>query len=112
MDPIGFAFESYNAVGKYRQLKEFKTKGELFSGEPFKNVLDLQNVIATQKADQFAATLSKKLLTYALARELEYFDKTAIELVVKQLKKNQYKFHTAIHTVIRTPAFQHYRTKP
>ena len=71
MDPLGLALENFNALGLYRTQEldqPVDSAGELFTGEPFKNVRELKHILATKHAREFYATLTEKLLIYALGR--------------------------------------------
>ena len=108
MDPIGFAFENFNAIGRYRTKdngRPIDATGKLESGESFKNATDLRRILATKKRDQFARCLTEKMLTYALGRGLEYYDKRTVDHVVGRLQKNGYKFDELIHGIVTSLPF-------
>jgi hypothetical protein len=113
MDPIGFGFENFDAVGAWRD-KEGKhpidPSGELPSGQTFKGPADLK-VILKGKADLFARCLAEKMLTYALGRGTELSDRCFIDEIARPLAKNEYKFSSLILAIVQSDAFQMRRSK-
>src|SRR6185503_15314802 len=82
MDPIGFGFENFDGIGAYRKQDgdfPIDPAGELVSGETFESPGDLTAILAKQKRDEFVRCLSDKMLTYALGRGLEFYDKCALD---------------------------------
>jgi hypothetical protein len=109
MDPIGFGFENYDAIGRWRTTDgnlPLDTSGELSDGESFKNVADFKKILLKRKRDQFARCLSEKMLTYALGRGLEHYDKCAVDQIVKNLAKNHYRFSELITEVVKSTPFE------
>ncbi len=109
MDPIGFAFENFDGVGAWRKQDgdlPIDSTGELTSGETFRDATDLRKILASKKRDDFVRCLSEKLLTYALGRGMEMYDRCAIEQISKRLEKKGYKFNDLILEVVRSVPFQ------
>ena len=99
MDPIGFAFEHFDAIGRYRTKdngEAIDSAGKLDSGESFKNATELRQILTSKKSDLFARCLTEKMLTYALGRGLEYYDKRTVDSIVKRLEKNGYRFNELV----------------
>jgi hypothetical protein len=108
MDPIGFAFENYDAIGRYRTKDNgilIDAGGKLETGEPFKNATDLRRILLNQKREYFARCITEKMLTYALGRGLEYYDKRTIDNIVARLKKNDYRFNELVQEVVTSLPF-------
>jgi hypothetical protein len=108
MDPLGFGLENYNAIGKWRtQDGNFPvdTSGTLPNGKSFNTPEQLK---ATLKADsgRFTECLTDKLLTYALGRGLERYDKPTVKSISSQLAKEDYKFSSLILDVVNSMPFQ------
>ena len=57
-----------------------------------------------ERPDQFAATVTEKLLAYALGRGLEYFDKPTVRTIVRDAAANDYRWSSLILGVARSPA--------
>jgi hypothetical protein len=107
MDPIGFAFENYDAIGRWRDKDEgFKIDpaGVLPDGKTFKGPKELKTILRGKK-DLFARSLSEKVLTYALGRGLEYYDRCAVDKIVAALEKNDYRFSTLLSAVVQSEPF-------
>jgi Protein of unknown function (DUF1585)/Protein of unknown function (DUF1588) len=108
MDPIGFAFENYDAIGAWRQKDggfAIDASGVLPGGQSFRGPAELK-VILKDKKDQFSRCLTEKLLTYALGRGLEYYDRCAMDEIMEALEKDDYRFSALITGVINSGPFQ------
>jgi mono/diheme cytochrome c family protein len=108
MDPIGFAFENFDAVGAFRAEDRghpIDASGELPGGQRFSGPAELKEILKGKK-ELFTRALSEKMLTYALGRGLEYYDKCAIDQLVAALEKNDYRFQALIVETIKSPPFQ------
>ena len=108
MDPLGFGLENFDGVGSWRTTDgKFKIdpSGELPGGERFAGPAELRKILIG-KADQFRRNIGEKMLTYALGRGLEYYDKCAIDDVVKNLTKNQDRFSALVVGVVKSEPFQ------
>ena len=109
MDPIGFAFENFNGIGAWRDKEgdqAIDASGELLTGETFNSVSDFLTILSRDKKDQFVRALADKMLTYALGRGLEYYDKCALDEITKDLAKNGYKFSSLITAIVKSTPFQ------
>lgn len=108
MDPIGFAFENYDAVGTFRTKDgafDIDPAGQLPDGRSFQSWAELKELLKEQK-DLFAHCLSEKMLIYALGRGLEYYDQPAVERIVAALQGDNYRFSTLVREIARSDAFQ------
>jgi Protein of unknown function (DUF1592)/Protein of unknown function (DUF1588)/Protein of unknown function (DUF1587)/Protein of unknown function (DUF1595)/Protein of unknown function (DUF1585)/Planctomycete cytochrome C/Ca-dependent carbohydrate-binding module xylan-binding len=112
MDPIGFGFENFDGIGAWREKDgdfPIDPGGELVSGERFKRPGDLAAILATQKRDEFVRCLSEKMLTYALGRGLEFYDKCALDQITKGMARRGYRFSSLISEIARSIPFQQRR---
>jgi len=108
MDPIGFAFENYDAIGRYRTKDNgipIDASGKLETGEPFKNATDLRRILLNRKREYFVRCITEKMLTYALGRGLEYYDKRTIDNIVTRLKKSNYRFSELVQGIVTSLPF-------
>jgi hypothetical protein len=117
MDPIGFAFENFDAIGRWRD-KDGKfaidASGVLPDGKKFQGAGELKAILKDKK-DLFSRCLTEKLLTYALGRGLEYYDCCAVDKILDALNKNEYRFSTLLLETVESEPFQMRtatRTKP
>lgn len=94
MDAIGFAFENYDAIGGFRQKDgefEIDTSGTLPDGRGIAGPADLKKILLERK-EQFARCLAEKLMTYAIGRGLEHYDRRAVDRIVLNVAADDYKF--------------------
>lgn len=113
IDPVGFAMENYDAVGRWRITDDGKpidNAGSLPDGAKFNGVDGLQAAIL-KYPDLFATTVAEKLLTYGLGRGVEYFDGPAVRKVVRSAKAQDYKFSSFIIGVVGSAPFQMRRSQ-
>ena len=109
MDPIGFGLENFNAIGGWRKVDgkaPIEPAGKLVSGEEFSGPDDLNKVLLSKKRDDFVRCISEKMLTYALGRGLEYYDKCALDQIAENLPKQKFKFSALVLEVIKSTPFQ------
>ncbi|MBX3400115.1 MAG: DUF1592 domain-containing protein [Gemmataceae bacterium] len=113
LDPLGFGLENFDAIGKWRELDEgtkIDASGVLPDGAKFNGPAELRKVLMG-KADLFRRCLSEKLLTFALGRGLEYYDKCVLDDLVKKLKTGEDRFSALVLAIVETDAFQKRRGK-
>lgn len=106
MDPLGFAFENFDAIGRWREFDEhFKIdpSGNLPDGTAFNGPGDLKAYLLS--GDTFIKALTENMLTYALGRGLEYYDQCAIEKIVNKVKNTDYKFSSLIKGIVFSDPF-------
>jgi hypothetical protein len=108
MDPLGFGLENFDAIGAYRTKDDgfpIDPSGTLPDGRSFKGPADLKQILKGKK-ELFCRNLSEKLLTYALGRGLEYYDRPTIERVNAALAKNGYRFSTLVMEIVKSDPFR------
>ena len=108
MDPIGFAFENYDAVGAWRDKDgafDIDPSGTLPDGRSFRGPAELKAILRGQK-DTFARCLTEKVLTYALGRGLEHYDRCAVDGILKMLDKDDHKLSALVLGVVESEPFQ------
>jgi mono/diheme cytochrome c family protein len=113
MDPLGFGFENFDAVGAWR-TKEGKhaidPSGTLPGGQSFKGPAELRTILKARQ-DAFARCLTEKLLTYALGRGVERSDRCVLDDIVKSAGKDNYKFSRLVIDIVKSDPFQKRRGK-
>ena len=109
MDPIGFALENYNAIGAFRWKDgelDIDTTAELPDGTVLQHgIIDLRQVIMDRK-QQFLRCLTEKMLTYALGRGLEYYDRSTIDGIVAELESEGYRSSVLITEIVKSDPFR------
>ncbi|MBS0263595.1 MAG: DUF1592 domain-containing protein [Planctomycetes bacterium] len=113
LDPLGLAFENFNALGMFRETRSDRvidTTGKLLTGEAFNTVQELKRILATSRRLDFYRCVTEKLLTYALGRGLEDYDVEAIDAIVTRLDEHQGRPSVLISGVIESVPFQKCRS--
>ncbi|MDG2220302.1 MAG: DUF1592 domain-containing protein [Rubripirellula sp.] len=109
MDPLGFALEQFDAVGRFRShdgQAPVDASGKLPDGTEFNGVEDLRTILATEKQEQFVRCFTEKLLIYATGRGTEYYDRCAIDEIVALAAKHDYEFAYIIAGIVECDPFQ------
>jgi hypothetical protein len=108
IDPVGFALENFDAVGRWRDYDDgvpIDVLGGLPDGSQFDGVAGLEAGLL-QRPELFAETLTEKLLTFALGRGVEYYDAPAVRKILREAESEQYRFSTLILGIVRSAPFQ------
>jgi hypothetical protein len=108
MDPVGFALEGFDAVGRSRLTdagQPIDASGGLPGGGEFVGVSGLEKGLL-ERPELFARTLTEKLMTFALGRGVEYYDASAIRKIVADAKNDQYRFSRLILGIVHSTPFQ------
>ena len=110
MDPLGFALDNFDAVGRWRDIDRFTgtpmdASGILPSGEVINGPDDLRNALLSEP-DMFARAFTEKLLTYALGRTVEAEDMPLVRSIARQAAADEYRFSSVIMNIINSSVFQ------
>jgi mono/diheme cytochrome c family protein len=108
MDPLGFALENFDAIGRWREKDgdvAIDASGTLPDGRSFKGYNDLRAIL---KADPGAFTecLAEKMLTYALGRGLGRGDRKAVKTIAERVARDDYRFSSLVLEIARSNPFQ------
>ena len=108
IDPLGFALENFNAIGKWREKYENDRKvdmeGVLFRKHKFTNVVEFKNAILAEK-DRFVRGLAGHLMAFSLGRELEPADQIALDGIVEKTGGRDYRMKALLREVIFSEPF-------
>jgi hypothetical protein len=107
MDSIGFGFENFDALGRWRDRAGSNTidaSGVLPGGGKFSGPLELVRVLKKNKR-QISRSVVEKMLTYALGRGLEYYDKCTVEEIAEAHAKAGYKFSALVLEIVKSEPF-------
>ena len=110
MDPLGFALESFDGVGRWRERDRLAgsaidTTSVLPDGTPIKGPADLRTALMAN-AGQFVQTLTSKLMSYGTGRLVEWQDMPTVRAIVADAAKQDYKFETIVMGIVKSPQFQ------
>ena len=108
MDPIGFSFENYNAIGQWRD-KDGKwpvdAAGQLPTGQTFNGALELEQIYR-KNPEAFVECVTIKLMTYALGRGIERYDRPTVKQIVKQISADDYRFSDLVIAIVNSLPFE------
>jgi hypothetical protein len=108
MDPLGFALENYDGIGRWRTTEgkfPIDANGQLPDGTTFSGATELKALLRA-KSPQFVRGFSEKMLTYALGRGLESYDKPAIEKIASRVESDGYRFSAVVDGIVNSAPFQ------
>jgi Protein of unknown function (DUF1592)/Protein of unknown function (DUF1588)/Protein of unknown function (DUF1585)/Protein of unknown function (DUF1595)/Protein of unknown function (DUF1587) len=110
IDPPGLALENFDVAGRWRDFdsvakEKIDSTAALTSGVVLHGPADLRRQL-TRRADQFPTTLTRRLMMYALNREVEYFDMPQVRQIVREAATKNYTFNALVRGVVASPAFR------
>jgi hypothetical protein len=108
MDEIGFGLENFDAIGRWRETDgkhPVDALGVLPTGERFNGPAELTTVLAARGED-VARCVAEKLLTYALGRGLEYYDRCAVDRIVQRLQAQGYRSSELVRGIVLSEPFR------
>jgi hypothetical protein len=108
MDPVGFALDNYDAVGRWRETEAdlpIDAAGSLPDGSEFVGVEGLENALLA-RPELFVQALTEKLLTFALGRGVEYYDAPAVRQIVAAARQKDYRLSEIVLGIVQSTPFQ------
>jgi hypothetical protein len=110
IDPLGFALENFDAVGRWRDVDRearapIDASGVLIDGTPVSGPIELRRALLA-RPDQFVQTLTEKLMTYALGRTLQPADMPTVRRIVREAAADDYRFSTVVWGIVQSAQFQ------
>jgi mono/diheme cytochrome c family protein len=113
MDPLGFALENYDAIGKWRTMDggfPVDSSGVLPGGKKFANSAEMRQMLS-ERVPELTRTLTEKLLIYSLGRGLQRYDRPTVNGITKKVAASGYGFQTLVQEVVRSLPFQSRRAE-
>jgi hypothetical protein len=114
IDPLGFALENYDLLGRwrdnYRTGLKVDASGILFGKHEFKDVVGFKDAVLAEK-DRFAKAFIKHLLSFGLGREMTLADRMAVDEIAKASRKDDYKLRNLIKHTVLHPIFSQGRKR-
>ena len=115
MDPLGFALENFDAIGRWRDRSgaentPIDASGELPDGTKFSGPSGLRDVLL-RKPELFANTVAEKLLTYGLGRGLQHYDAPAARQILRQSASAEYRWSALVLAIVQSEPFQMRRSR-
>lgn len=115
IDPLGFALENFNAIGKWREKyengRDIDMAGTLFRKHDFTNVIEFKDAILAEK-ERFAHGLAGHLLSFALARPLGPADQVALDDIVKTAASDDYRIQSLLRAIVTSEPFLNKNSPP
>ena len=109
IDPVGFALENFDAVGRWRDHEGDNGLVDASGGLPgvgeFDGVVGLEDGLLS-RPELFAGTLTEKLLTFAVGRGVEYYDAPAVRKILREAEPDGYRFSSLIVGIVKSVPFQ------
>jgi hypothetical protein len=110
MDPLGFALDNYDGIGRWRTTSgatntPIDSSGVLPDGTKFQGPAELKKILLGRR-EQFVTTFTERLLTYALGRGVEYYDQPAVRKIVRGAAPNDYRWSSLISGIVQSTPFQ------
>jgi Protein of unknown function (DUF1592)/Protein of unknown function (DUF1588)/Protein of unknown function (DUF1585)/Protein of unknown function (DUF1587)/Protein of unknown function (DUF1595)/Planctomycete cytochrome C len=113
MDPLGFGFENFDAIGAWRErdgAAPIDPSGVLPGGEKFNGPAELKAILKARQPD-FAHCLAEKMLTYSIGRGLERYDRCAVDEITANVVLNKYTFSSLVLGIVMSDPFLKRRGK-
>jgi hypothetical protein len=110
MDPLGFALENFDGIGRWRTTSgaantPIDSSGVLPDGTKFQGPAELRKILLSHR-EQFVTNMTEKLLTYGLGRGAEYYDAPAIRAIVREAAPSDYTWSSVILGIVKSIPFQ------
>jgi mono/diheme cytochrome c family protein len=112
MDPLGFALENFDAIGRWRTRANgvpVDASAVFADGTPLNGVPGLRSLVLSHR-DDYVHTFAEKLLTYALGRRVDYRDQPAIRAIVRNAAAHEYRWSSFILGIVNSAPFQTRKT--
>ncbi len=109
MDPLGFALEHFDGIGSWRDTGEggapIDATASLSNGTKFQGLAGLRTVLEGRR-EQFVRTVTEKLLSYALGREVDYYDMPTVRGIARKSSAGGYRWSEVISGIVQSAPFQ------
>ncbi|XZE17651.1 DUF1592 domain-containing protein [Pirellulaceae bacterium SH449] len=109
IDPFGFAWEGFDAIGRRRDSTKYDTKTELPDGTKLEGWIGLRNYLMEQRRDDFVRQFCKKLLGYSLGRAVQLSDEVLINDMIGAMESKEYRISVAIDKILESQQFRYIR---
>jgi hypothetical protein len=108
MDPLGFALENFDAIGRWRMVGEadipIDASGALPDGAKFDGPEELRRLLLSRRED-FVTTVVDKTMTYALGRGIEHYDRPGIRQIIRNARSQDYRWSAIIQEIVKSVPF-------
>jgi len=111
IDSYGFALEQYDAIGRLR-AQPVDTSTTLFDGTDIQGIEGLRNYLIGPRREDVVRQFCRKLLGYALGREVQLSDQPLLDEMLQQLSEKGYRFNVAAAIIVNSRQFRQIRGQP
>ena len=115
MDPLGLSLENFDWFGRWRERygrrNKIDNQGMLPNGTEFSGLSGLKKVVVEQRFDDLVRQVTVKMLSYALGRQLEYYDEPSIRKIVARVGEEDYRFRALVHHIVASYPFQYKKNR-
>lgn len=108
MDPLGLGFENFDVIGQWRDKDgklDIDSSGKLEDGQEFKSAIELITLLK-KRDEQIARHFVEKMMTFALGRGLEPYDRCAVDTVIETARREDYRFSTIVNAIVESDPFR------
>jgi hypothetical protein len=110
IDPLGFALENFDAVGRWRDVDRMAgtpidASGVMADGTPVGSPVALRGALL-QRSGQFVQTFTEKLMTFGLGRGLDHADMPTVRRIVREAAEDDYRFSTLVAKIVASEQFR------
>ncbi|MEE8128693.1 MAG: DUF1588 domain-containing protein, partial [Vicinamibacterales bacterium] len=112
MDPLGFALENFDAIGRWRSVDReadapIDPSGTMPNGTPFTTPAEFRAALLTEPwRSAFVSTVTERLLTYAIGRGLEYYDASAVREIMREAESSDFRWSSIVGGIVKSIPFQ------
>ena len=113
MDPLGFALENFDGIGRWRDMDgstPIDASGELPDGTAFDGPVEFREALL-DRSGEFVRTFTEKLLTYALGRPVQHYDIPAVRAILSDASADDHRWSSLVLGIVESPPFQMRRVR-
>jgi hypothetical protein len=109
MDPLGFALEHFDAVGRWRDQEDgtpIDASASFPDGTTFRGAGELQQMLSNEESASFVRCFVEKLMIFGLGRGVEYEDACAVDAIIETAAQDDYRIHAIIQAIAHSDPFR------
>ncbi|MYH29672.1 MAG: DUF1592 domain-containing protein [Acidobacteria bacterium] len=113
MDPLGFALENFDGIGRWRDMDgptPIDASGVLPDGTAFDGPVEFREALL-DRSGEFVRTFAEKLLTYALGRPVQHYDIPAVRSILRDAAAEDHRWSSLVLGIVESPPFQMRRVR-
>ena len=110
IDPLGFSLANYDWFGRFKarsRRRMIDASGQLPDGTEFSGPAGLKKIIVEKRMSDLTRQITRKMLSYALGRQLEYYDESAVRKIIAAVETDGHRFQTLVHEIVESYPFRY-----